>query len=335
MTGKETVMNNTRRTWILTMAIFLALCLGFASCGRPQNSNGVSSTSQAPNQAQNSAQAQPDLEQQRREAEQQARPDIERQRKEAEQQAQQSLDQEAMSAIEETQNAVTAIAANNTNEAIAAIERATGKINILLARNPATALIPVSFEVEVLDAAPLDVEAIRERAMAAERAVSDKDYPVARVILQSLTSEIRVQTYNLPLATYPAALQEAARLLDQNRSQEASTALLTALNTLVVVNRVKPLPVVLAQAEINDADALRDKDKDTAQKLLASAKAELERAKELGYAGHDPEYVALNQAITDLERQVRGSEDTASVFSNLKEKLAAFFKRQSESQQRG
>jgi len=40
-------------------------------------------------------------------------------------------------------------------------------------------------------------------------------------LLYSLESEIRARTYNLPLATYPLALQEAARLLDQGKNDDA------------------------------------------------------------------------------------------------------------------
>jgi len=37
-------------------------------------------------------------------------------------------------------------------------------------------------------------------------------------------------------------LKEAARLLDQKKTKEASDVLLTALNTLMVVDNVTPLP---------------------------------------------------------------------------------------------
>src|SRR6202035_1385858 len=98
-----------------------------------------------------------------------------------------------------SQNAIKAIAEGKNDQAIAAIERATGKINVLVARNPSTALIPVEVEVTVIDAAPIGVKAIREIAKMAEYAVEDRDYPKARVLLRNLTSEIRVRTYNLPL----------------------------------------------------------------------------------------------------------------------------------------
>jgi hypothetical protein len=284
--------------------------------------------------AQSRAQVRPDFGRQRKDAEQQARPDIEKQRRDAEQQAEQTLDKEAISAIDETEKAIRAIAENKIDEALAAIERATGKINILLARNPATALIPVSSEVMIIDAAPHDHQLISEVADAVEAAVDDKNYPAARVLLDVLTSEIRVRTYNLPLATYPDALKDAARLLDQNQSKEASRLLLTALNTLVVIDRVIPLPMILAQAAIDEAQSLREKDKDRAQRLLETARNELDRARELGYLGNDPEYGALNKTISELEKQFRGNEDTASAFTRLKERVAAFFKRQSESERR-
>ena len=211
-----------------------------------------------------------DVEKQKQEAEQQVRPEVEQQRKSAEDQARKSLDQEAVAAIDETTNAIKAIADNKTDEALAAIERATGKINVVLARNPATALIPVSFEVNVIEAAPVDVKEIRRRAAAAELAVSARAYPAARVILDSLTSEIRLRTYNLPLASYPAALKEAARLLDEKKTKEASTALLTALNTLAVIDQVTPLPIAVAQAAIDAAQQLRDSDKDARRSILPS-----------------------------------------------------------------
>ena len=274
--------------------------------------------------------AESEIEKKTRECAQQARPEVEQERKQAEEKAQQTLDKEAIAAVDETTKAVKAIAENKKDEALATIERAIGKVNVLLARNPATALIPVSTAVEVIEAAPLDPETIRARAKAAEDAVEDKDYPTARVLLDGLTSEIRVRTSHLPLATYPTALKEAARLIDQNKSTEARNILLTALHTLVEIDHVTPLPIALAQAAINEAQALRDKDKAKARQLLALARNELNRAKELGYAGKDPTYSAIDKSIANIENQLRGNEDTASTFAKLKESVSNFFNKFSD-----
>jgi len=318
-------MKDTRKSLLSLLTIVVVSC-GLSGCGtNPQASAPPASTEQTQKQKQ----SQPDIAKQQKDAEQRARPDIEERRKQTQQEAEKNLDMEAISAITETQAAVKAIADNAPNEALAAIERANGKISVLLARYPAAALIPVSAEVDIIDLAPQNVDAIRAVTDTVDSAVSRKDYPTARLLLHGLTSELRVRTYNLPLARFPGALQEAARLLDQQKNKEATSVLLTALNTLTMVDRSDPLPLILASKAIADAQNLRDKNKDMALNLLADAQRQLERAKELGYAGKDPEYTALNKSISDLEKQIKGNGETLQAFSNLKQRLEAFFRRQS------
>lgn len=265
---------------------------------------------------------------------QQARPEVEQQRQKTEQDSKKTLDKDAIEAIEQTRNAMNAIAAGKNDEALSNLEHATGKIDILLARNPATALVPVNSVIEVIDAAPQDTQAILELAQDASLALDRKDYPTARALLYGLMSEIRDRTYNLPLATYPNALKRAAQLLQQKKTQEAQNEILTALNTLVVIDRVTPIPLLLAKNAINEAQAKSHQDKNAAEKLLETAKNEVVRARELGYAGKDQEYTALDQQISNLEKQLKGNEDLTVAFSHLKDKLSAFLKRQSE-QKRG
>jgi hypothetical protein len=313
-----------------SMSLLLGFCLLLAACrDMKKNSNTAVATRQ-----ENQSQPPAGFESDRKQAEQQARPEVEEQRKQSEEDAKKELDQDAQTAISQTRKAVDAIGQNKTDEAISAIEQATGKINVLLARNPSTALIPVDLGVEVIDMAPQDTQAIIEIGQDASRALDDKNYPTARALLYRLMSEIRVRTFDLPLATYPDALKEAARLLDQKQPDQAKNVLLTALNTLVVVDRVTPLPLLLARDAINQAQAKSQQDKKTAQALLETAKSQAERARELGYAGKDQEYTALNNQISALEKQLKGNGDVTAAFSKLKDKLSAFLKRQSE-QKRG
>jgi hypothetical protein len=190
----------------------------------------------------------------------------------------------------------------------------------------------VSAEVLVIDTAPTDVGKIREIGADASWAVESKNFPAARVLLDQLQSEIRVRTYNLPLATYPTALQEAARLLDQKKPTDAANVLQTALSTLVAIDKVTPLPLVVAREAIHQAQTVGQKDKNTAQVLLQVAKKEVDRARELGYAGKDKEYVALNDQISNVEKQLNGNGDTNSAYAKLKERLSAFLNRQSQQQ---
>jgi len=263
----------------------------------------------------------------------QAQAGIEKQRAEARRQVEETLDRDAISAIEETQRAIDAINANTISEALSALERASGKVNVLLARNPATALIPVSHEVVVFDTAPEDLDSIVEIADAADAAMVLDDYPAARALLYGLMSELRVRTYNLPLASYPDAIKQAARLLDEKKKEEARLVLMTALRTLVVIDQVTPLPLLLVREAINEAQARRDKDKASAQVFLETARYELDRAMSLGYAAQDPEYKALKDEISTIQKQLKKDEDTSSLFTKLRDRMSALLKRQAEGKQ--
>jgi hypothetical protein len=274
-------------------------------------------------------QAKPTLEMQRNRAEQEARPNLEKWRNEAEQQALKTLDKDATAAIEQTLQAIDRLAAGKTADALKSIEEATGKVNIVLARNPELALIPVSVEALIIDTAPRDIDDIAKLADAVDAAIILDDFPTARALLGALRSELCVRTYNLPLGIYPTALQEAARLLDKD-SEAAGITLLAALNALVTVDQVTPLPLLIAQEAVNQAQTLAQKDKNAAQKVLETAEFELNRAMALGYAAQDPEYAALKDDISKLKKQLKGSEDTTSAFSKLKARLDAFLKRKSD-----
>lgn len=302
-----------------------------AGCKSGENTANVSQGKQVDEPQ---PQSQANLDQQRQDAEEQTHPEVEKERQSAQQEADQALDQDAIAAINQTQNAIKAIAQNKKNDALAAIEAATGKIDILLARNAKAALIPVAAEVEVIDAAPLDEKAVQELEHSVSEAVKNKNYPTARLLLYSLESEIRTRTYNLPLATYPLALQDAARLLDQGKNDDASKVLGTALNTLVAVDKVTPIPLVLARAAIAAAEEQRQKDKNAAQTLLATAKDQLHRCQELGYTANATEYSELNTSIAQLDKELKGSGDTTSLFAKLKDELSPLFNRQSAQERR-
>jgi hypothetical protein len=259
----------------------------------------------------------------------QATAQIEAQRQDAEQQARANLDSDAVAAIRETQSALKAITDNKPADALAAIERATGKLDILLARNPATAMIPVAAQVEIIDMAPAEITAIKALATAVEHSVDQRDFPAARVLLDTMTSEIRVRTFHLPLATYPAALMQSAKLLDQKKLTEAGIELKLAMNTLVIIDHATPLPIAIAQAAIEEAQAKGSQDKDGALRLLSLARTELDRAKHLGYSGNDPEYAALASSISNVEKQIKNNGETASLFSSLIDRVATFFKQRS------
>ncbi|MFS0519894.1 YfdX family protein [Nostoc sp. UIC 10607] len=253
--------------------------------------------------------------------------EIDNERQKATDEAQRCIDQEAVSALKETRNAINAIDQGNTQEALQALERATGKLEILVARYPELGFVPVSAQVNIIDLAPdnsNEIERIRNRI---KSTVNGDDFRTARQLLNSLVSEIRTTIFNLPLETYPDAMKEAARLLNEGKTDEAKTVLQLALSTLVVTEVARPLPLLRADIDIMSAIAIADSDREGTLRLLEDARNHLRLTQQLGYAKGDPEYAELEQAIQDIERQVRANERTADPLSRLLEKFSSFFNR--------
>lgn len=308
------------------LAMFAVICLlviGGCNSSKSNDRTGITEPPKAPTT---------DFQKEHQDAERQFRPEIETQRQQNENEAKQTLDQDAIAAVGLTGAAIKSIAENKKDDALASIERATGKINILLARNPASALIPVNVEVVVIDAAPGDPKVIDQIVQRATDATKQRELPAARILLASLVSELRIRTTSLPLATYPAALRQAAQLLDQGKNQDAGNVLLTAVNTLVMVDHVIPLPLLLAQAAIDAANSQRQ-NKEIALTLLKTARNEANQSRLLGYMSSDSEYKGLDDEISSLESAIQGKGDTSSMFSHLRDRIAAFLKKLKEHEQ--
>lgn len=137
--------------------------------------------------------------------------------------------------------------ARKTKEALAALELASGKLELVLAREPKLALAPVDVSVITHDI-HADVESVKKAVKLSRELLDDGEVQKARPIVANLASEIVIETNNLPMATYPAAIKSAARLIDSGKIDDAKAKLARALNTLVVTSVAFPLPVLRAEA---------------------------------------------------------------------------------------
>lgn len=227
-----------------------------------------------------------------------------------------------MSALQETDNALIAIDQKKQKEAIAALERATGKLEILLARTPTLALAPVDVTTTTYDVLgdAKDVDGLRE---AAEKAIEEGHLQQARHLIADLASETVVSVSSLPLATYPAAIKSAAALLAQGKMQEAKGVLQTALNTIVVHDTIIPLPITRAEAAIDQAKSLSERanrtDADNARfhTLLTTARGQLRFGKALGYAT-DKEMDDLLKAVDEIEDKTSGQKHGPGLLDRIK-----------------
>ena len=234
-----------------------------------------------------------------------------------------SLIAEAASALQETLAALDLLAGNDPSGAVEALARATGKLEIVLAADPQLALAPVDVGITTHDvvATPEAVSALRKRA---EAALDDGRLQDARHLIADLASEHVISVTSLPLATYPAAIKQAAALIHDGKTAEAAATLEAALSTLVVEETVIPLPLARAEALLARAQPLSEKSQRSAderrqlQRLLADARRQLDLARVLGYATKrdlDP----LFDALKAIERNAEGKESGKGLFNRLRE----------------
>lgn len=233
--------------------------------------------------------------------------------------------EEARSALAETNAALAALDEGNTKESLDVLARATGKLEILLARDPDLVRAPVDVRYITHDvyAAVDDIRAALDRV---EESLDDGEVQDARALLSGLASEYVISVWNIPLATYPDAIKAVTPLIDKGEIEEAKLALRRALNTLVVTNRVISLPLVRAKHMLGAAEKLVDEEDRSDEEseaigvLVQAARHQLEMAEVLGY-GDERDHEKFRAQIAELEEKIEADESTRGVFGRLQRTL--------------
>ena len=237
---------------------------------------------------------------------------------------------DATAALAETQSALTLLDSGKKKEALAALERATGKLDIILAHDPTLRLAPAGVSVVTTDLQG-GTEVAKQLRQQAQDLISQGRIQEARHVLRNLASETVVTVANIPLATYPAAIKEAVRSIDANKIDAAKAILQTALNTQVFTETTIPLPVVFAGESLKEAEALaekKDRTKDDNARLKASldkARGQLEFAQALGY-GTKKDFDKMYLQLTEIEDKTAGNKSGVGFFAKLKTSIADFMK---------
>jgi len=236
------------------------------------------------------------------------------------------ITKEAVTALDETANALQALEEDKPDAALVALEKAAGKLELILARDPDLALAPVDVDVVSYDllASRDTVKAMIEEA---EDYLEDGEVQKARPVVANLASEIQLQTTNIPLATYPDAIRAVAPLIDEGKLDEAKAALEAALNTLVVITDVIPLPKLRAELLLEKAQALAeteertDKDNEALADLLAEARNQLKMAELLGY-GTKESYKPMHEQLDEIQAKSAGGKAGKGWFETIKQQLS-------------
>lgn len=236
---------------------------------------------------------------------------------------------EAAAAISETRNALRALDNDNPEEAIAALERATGKLELLLARDPDLGLAPTGVTASTYDlfAHP---DTVRQAIALAEEQLEEGNVPEARRVLGMLASEVVVSVSSIPLATYPDAIKKAVPLIDDGSLEAAKGVLQRALNTLVITDYVLPLPLLRAEALLAHAESLAEKAERTEEEAaslsntLDAVREQIEMAELLGY-GSEEEFDTFERQLDELVAKTEQGDSGEGWFDSIKTTLSGLF----------
>ncbi len=261
-----------------------------------------------------------------------------------------ALVKEAITALSETKKALKALEDDRPKDALTALAKVTGQLEIVLSRDPHLAFVPIDVEVTSHDIYA-DLQTINHVKEQATELLGNGEVQQARELLSGLASELVMNTISLPLTTYPDAIKAIVPLIDEGKIEEAKKGLQAALQTVVVSNRlVVPLPILRAEVLLNQADDLAHKlehpeekdetkigeeataeqpqdpaaQKDEVLAKLENAQKQLAMAEALGYGIKEDRYEEFEKNIATLEAKVRGKESTTGVFSSLKQSLSQF-----------
>tara|TARA_R110002073_G_scaffold334979_1_gene525840 strand:- start:612 stop:1535 length:924 start_codon:yes stop_codon:yes gene_type:complete len=235
---------------------------------------------------------------------------------------------EASAAIKETEKALKALEEDKTKEALAALEIAVGKLELILVRDPELALAPVDVDIVTHDLYA-DLETIKKAIDKAEDYLEDGEIQKARPLVASMASEIVFRTKNIPLVTYPDAIKAITPLIDAGKIEEAKTELRIALSTLVVTEDVIPLPGLRVKHILDEAEKLAEneersvKDNTTLSNQLKEARTQLKMAKLLGY-GTKKSYQPMYDQIDQIEQKIEGGKGGKGWFEKIKQQISEY-----------
>ncbi len=239
------------------------------------------------------------------------------------------MTKEALGTISQTSSILRDIESGDTVNAIKRGKELIGALEVLLAKDPSLALLPVdvSYENEALVA---DIGTVKGIVKMAETAMEAGYYQEARELLKDLKSEMVVNTFYIPTATYPQALKAAVIMLEEGKTEEAKNLLISTLNTIVIEKNAIPIPVLKAEQMVIEAALVDAKDHEHVSKvlnLLNNADYQLKLAEALGYGKRDKEFAALATAIDELKASVEKKQDSSDKFDALKDKIKSFRER--------
>lgn len=246
--------------------------------------------------------------------------------------------QDATMAMNQTKEALRLLDEGNKQGAIDKLESAVGKLEVITARDPKLSLAPFDFSVTTSTLLN-DLKSVEQVKRDAKNLLAEDRVQDAAAILSQLKSEIDISVASIPLATYPAAMREATRLIDQNKIDQAKDVITTALSTVVMTTTIIPLPVAKADYLLDQAEKLSMKknrsldDNKRLKDLVEEGRTELKFAEELGY-GQKSDFKNLYTQLDDVLKKSREGKSGEGWFKDIKRSISGIFEKSGHDKKR-
>jgi len=235
---------------------------------------------------------------------------------------------DAVEALDETHNALKALDEGDTEAALESLAIATGKLDLVVSRNPRLALAPIDVRLVTHDlyATAESVQAAKKKAL---EHLQDGRLQDARALIEGLRSDVVVEVVNVPLATYPAAIKAITPLIDDDKIKEARASLQSAINTLVVTQNIHPLPIIRTEQMLSRAEELAtteertDEQNEELDRLLEGSRRQLEFAQTLGY-GEEDDFEGYYKQLDEIVRKTSDGKSGTGFFDKIRRALSSF-----------
>jgi hypothetical protein len=231
-------------------------------------------------------------------------------------------DADAVAVIGNIQQAILALGKNDGKTAKSHLQTADRVLASILAKNPGLALLPADVNIDLEDFSGTSEEVAAITGKARDYLKQDK-LQAARQLLADLASDATIETVNIPLATFPAAIKQAITTIDAGLLDQAAVDLDASMNTLVVEGEVFVLPVLRAEDLLTEASVLehqtdlsQEQNRAKIRTFTDAAKEQIRLAERLGY-GSKTDYEPLFSDIDAIDK-VLFTEKSKATWAKIK-----------------
>jgi len=234
------------------------------------------------------------------------------------------LVKEAIESLTLAHDAVLALEKKDADKATQSLEKAIGKLEVILASKEVPVLLPIKNVIKVQEYVGSSAE-IEQTIKEVKVLLDDGKVQEARVLLHPLVSELDITVISLPLASYPDALKLAAKYIHDKELGKAKEVLYIALSTFAEVTEIVPIPLLKSTDLIASASKIAKEDKTRAVAYLDAANESLNIAEKLGYVSKsETTYKVLHEEIEKVKKEIKGKNKAEKLFDALVEKLKEF-----------